>query len=73
MNDTATHTAATRRTPPCRERTNPAGARGAWRWGVPLRMRCIGSTRRTMKRMIEGTDWVSPWIGVEAQIPVLGM
>ena len=46
MNETATQTAATRRTPPWRERTKLAGASGAWRWGVPLRIRCAGSSEQ---------------------------
>jgi len=73
MNETATQAPATRRTPPCRERTKLAGASGAWRCGAPLRIRCIGSTSRTMNRMTEGTERVSrPWMGVDAQIPLLG-
>ena len=72
MNETATQAAATRRAPPCSERRRPAGAKGAWRWGAPVRIRCMGNTRRTMNKMMEGTDWVSPCTGVEAQIPVLG-
>ena len=50
-----------------------AGASGAWRWGVPLRMRCTGRSSRTTKRMMRGTDSSSPWIGVEVQNPAAGM
>ena len=72
-NVTASTTATTRRTPPCRERRKLAGASGTWRCRVPLRMRSIGSMSRAMKRMTVGTDSVSvPCTGVEDQKPVLG-